>query len=153
MGLCLLNVDEVDNYEYCRKFIQPHNLDESFLNSNHLRIYGYFIPGPPTYPTPFLQLYKKKNIYKDELIPTRQIVLYYANYCFQMIFPFDKNDEAIKGKQMTVPIFPLLVDSFYFEKYGNYQKLDFNFTSNQIKSGEKHTTSFSFENSIDLTAQ
>jgi hypothetical protein len=144
IGLCMLSESDVSDYEYARKFIMQSEKDAQFKDSNLLKIFGYFIPGPPKFPKPFMQLYKRKdNI--DRLCPQRQVILYHSNYCFQMTLPFADSDKHLQGKNVDLPIFPLLIDNSHFEEFGEYQKLHLNLTSNEKKSGEEHKVRFSFD--------
>lgn len=145
IGLCMLEPDEVDNYNYARNLIIQSDKDINFNKSNILRILGYFIPGPPKFTKPFAQLYKKKADKSEFLCPTRQLILYYANYCFQIILPFAKQDEWLEGKKIDNPVFPLLIDNSHFDEFGKYQKLNLDLTSNKKKKGEEHIISFSFD--------
>lgn len=145
IGLSMLRPEDVDDYDYARKFVLQTDKDIHFNKSNMLRILGYFIPGPPKFPKPFVQLYKKKTDKSDLLCPTRQLIIYYANYCFQIILPFAKSDEWLQGKKMDIPIFPLLTDNSHFEEFGEYQILNFDLTSNEKKKGEEHKINFSFD--------
>lgn len=144
MGLSMLSETDVLNYDYSRRFILQNDKDIHFKDSNLLKIFGYFIPGPPKFPKPFVQLYKRKdNI--ETLCPERQVILYHSNYCFQMTLPFAESDKHLQGQNIDLPIFPLLIDNSHFEQYGEYQKLHLNLTSNEKKSGEEHKITFSYE--------
>jgi hypothetical protein len=145
IGLSMLPDSAVEDYDLTRKFILQSDKDINFNNSNMLRIFGYFIPGPPKFPTPFAQLYRKKTEKAELLCPSRQLILFYANYYFQMVLPFADSDKNLQGKQINVPLFPLLVDKSYMDKYGDYRRLNLNLTSNQKKKGEEHKITFSFE--------
>jgi hypothetical protein len=149
IGLSMLDWKDLDDYDYTRQFITTSEKDIHFKNSHSLRIHGYFIPGPTIFMHPFAQLLLKKMSSQDEGIPTRQVVIYYANYCFQMILPFSKPDLHLQGKKIDVPIFPLLIDNAHFKKYGEYQQLNLNLTSNEKKSGQEHRLSFSFDTYTD----
>jgi len=141
----MLQKKDVTDYDYTRKFIIQSDKDIHFNNSKMLYVLGYFIPGPPKFSKPFAQLYKKKADKSELLCPTRQLILYYANYCFQIILPFAKPDEWLQGKNIDNPIFPLLIDNSHFEKFGKYQKLNCNLTSNEKKKGEEHKFNLSFD--------
>lgn len=145
MGISMLPEADVKDYEYARKFIMQSDKDIHFKDSNMIRILGYFIPGPPKFPKPFVQLYKKKSEKSDLLCPSRQVVLYYANYCFQIMMPFAGSDKWLQGKQINNPVFPLLIDKSHFDSFGPYQKLNLNLTSNEKKKGEEHKLSFSYD--------
>lgn len=149
MGLSMLQESDILDYDYARRFIIQTDKDIYFKDNNILKTFAYFIPVPPKFPKPFMQLYKKKDGI-DRLCPNRQVVLYYANYCFQMILPFADSDKGLQGKTLDFPIFPLLIDNSHFEEFGEYQKLHFNFTSNEKQGGEEHKISFSFD-SIEKT--
>jgi hypothetical protein len=145
IGLSMLQDTEIEDYDLARKFIIQSEKDEQFLNNDILRILGYFIPGPPKFPKPFAQLYRKKESSKDRPVPDRHLVVYYANYCFQLILPFSKLDESLRGKEIDLPVFPLLIDNSHFESFGEYQKLNLNLTSNEKRKSEQHKLKFSFE--------
>lgn len=145
MGLSMLSDTDIINYDVARKFIIQTKNDIAFKDNNLLKIYGYFIPGPPKYPKPFVQLFKKKDNIKI-LCPERQILVYYSNYCFQMVLPFAKSDNNLDGQKINLPIAPLLIDYSYFEQFGEYQKIYLNLTSNEKKSGEEHIITFSYDN-------
>lgn len=149
MGLCMLSDEDFLDYDYSKRFIMKSEKDIHFKDSMMLRIFGYFIPGPPKFPKPFVQLYKRKESHKDKLIPNRHLVLYYSNYCLQMILPFAKSDEHLQGQNIDLPIFPLLIDNSHFEEFGEYQKLNLNLTSHEKKSGQEHKISFSFDSYTD----
>ncbi len=97
------------------------------------------------FPKPFAQLFKNKVDKSDKPSPARQIILYYANYCFQMMLPFADSDKWLQGKKADFPIFPLLIDNSHFEKFGAYKQFNLNLTSNEKKKGEGHKISFSFD--------
>lgn len=149
IGLCMLSAVDFHDYDYSKFFIMKSENDIHFKDSKILRIYGYFIPGPPKFPKPFVQLYKRRELYKHNLLPNRQLILYYSNYCLQMIFPFAKSDEHLQGKNIDLPIFPLLIDNSHFEEFGEYQQLNLNLTSDEKKSGEEHNISLSFDSYTD----
>ena len=145
MGLALVKEESMSDFEFTRNFVISDKHDSSFLNNALLRVLGYFIPGPPVYRKPFLHLYTKKDEKSDAEVPQKQIVLFYANYILQMILPFNENDKNLQGKQINLPIYPLLLDASYFVKYGNYQQLNLNFTSSDRVSDQDHIINFSFE--------
>lgn len=143
MGLSMLPFEELYNYDFARKFIVQSDKDEVFKDFKLLNIYVYFIPGPPKFSTPFVQLYKRKQS-TEILCPERQVILYYANYCFQMVLPFADSDKNMQGKDIKLPLFPLLIDNSHFVEYGQYKFSILNLTSHEKKTGEEHTVRFSF---------
>ena len=145
MGLALVKEESMSDFEFTRNFVISDKHDSSFLNNALLIVLGYFIPGPPVYRKPFLHLYTKKDEKRNAEVPQKQIVLFYANYILQMILPFNENDKNLQGKQINLPIYPLLLDASYFVKYGNYQQLNLNFTSSDRVSDQDHIINFSFE--------
>jgi hypothetical protein len=148
VGLSMLPETDTMDYDFARRFIMQSDKDVRFKDSNILRILGYFIPGPPKFPRPFAQLFNKKSIKSELLCPSRQLILYYANYCFQIILPFADSDRWLQGKQIDNPIFPLLIDNSHFDTFGTYHKLNLNLTSNEKKKAEEHKLTFSFDRFI-----
>ena len=59
--------------------------------------------------------------------------------------PFNEKDKHLAGKEIKMPIAPLLLDNTYLEKFGEEQYLDLNLTSSQKKSNENHDLTFTFE--------
>jgi len=151
IGLSMLEDEDIDDYDYARRFIRQSEKDINFKDSDWLRILGYFIPGPPIYSKPFVLLYKKKKNQSKSLYPTRQLILLYANFLFQIILPFSKSDEHLRGNNFECPIFPLLVDNSHFERYGRYQEFSLNLTSHEKRKGEKLEFTFRFDNLYDLS--
>lgn len=145
MGLCMLLEDEKDDFDFTRKFVIDTEKEDKFKDFNLLRVFGYFIPGPPKFNKPFLQLYRKKENSLNDNIPIYQLIFYYASYQFQMTLPFGKPDEHLQGKKVDLPIAPLLIDNSYLQKYGAERFLNLNLTSHEKKSGEEHNISFSFD--------
>jgi hypothetical protein len=146
IGFCMLKDNELQDYEMIREILQCNEYDSKLKDNNFLRIFGYFIPGPPIYYKPFIHLYDKLS--KETPFPQKQVVVFYANYIFQMVMPFSKKDSWLNGKKINLPIYPLLIDVSHFEKYGNYQQLHFNFTSSEKIKEQEHILTFSYENMI-----
>jgi hypothetical protein len=144
MGLSMLSENDMPGYDYARRFLIQSEQDVNFKDSMLLHLYGYFIPGPPKFKKPFMHLYKKKGSI-EKPCPNRQIILYYSNYCFQMILPYGDDDKGLQGKNINFPMFPLLIDNSHFEKFGKYQILHLNLTSSKKKKGEEHKLTFSFD--------
>lgn len=149
IGFCMLLDDELSDFETTRKFIINTKNEDRFLDCNLLRIFGYSIPGPPIHTKPFIQLYRKKLDSKSDDIPLYQLILYYANYQFQMTLPFGKEDESLEGKKVNLPIAPFLIDNSYLEKIGPEHFLDLNLTSAEKKTKEDHIITFSYK-SIEI---
>jgi hypothetical protein len=148
IGLAMLNETEIEEYKLAKYLIINSDKDEKLSNNPLLNVYGYFIPGRPIFPKPFVQLYKKKSV-EDE-VPERQLIVYYSHYCFQMVLPFSKNDQQLNGKSISLPIFPLLIDISHFQRFGKYQPFNLNLSSNVKKSAEKHNVTFSYESREQL---
>lgn len=145
IGFSMLLENELENFETTRKFLLDTENESQFENSNLLRIFGYFIPGPPKYDKPFVQLFQKKNLAEYNNLPLYQIIIYYSNYQFQLTLPFGKLDEHLQGKKVELPIAPLIIDNSYLEQYGSEKFLNLNLTSCEKKSNENSDITFSFE--------
>lgn len=145
IGFSMLREEELEDFEYTRKFLQDTEKEERFKDFNLLRVFGYFIPGPPKFNKPFIQLYQRKESTNGENIPKYQLILYYANYQFQMTLPFGKPDEYLQGQKVDLPIAPLLIDNSHLVEFGEEKFLNLNLTSSEKKSGEEHNITFSFD--------
>ncbi len=142
IGLCMLQPEDVDDYDFARRFILDSTMDSRFEGNRMLRVSGYFIPGPSKFPKPFAQLYKKKPN-QAKSFPSRQLILGFANNYLQIMLPFAKSEQHVVGEEIMIPLCPLLIDNSYFELFGKYQTLNLNLTSSKKKRGEI-THSFSF---------
>ncbi|WP_029285355.1 HNH endonuclease [Pedobacter sp. R20-19] len=147
IGICLLKEEDLEDYKSTISFIFADKYGNGIEGNELLKVKGYFLPGPPKYPKPFVQLYTKKKTV-DELIPSKHVVVYYGNYVFQMCLPFCKTDNHLNGQQISFPLFPLLVDNSYFDTYGPYQKFNLDTTSNEKKVNEPHSITFSYKKLI-----
>ena len=126
--------------------ILRNDLNDKVLENNELfKVRGYHIPGPTYYDKPFAQLFTKKIDAPIQLIPNKQIVLYYGSFVYQLAIPFSIYDDALKGQEISFPLFPLLVDYSHFEHYGKYQLIYQNTTSSEKKKKEPHTMTFSYD--------
>lgn len=146
IGFSMLLDEELGDFEYTRKFLQDTEKEYRFKDFNLLRIFGYFIPGPPVYNKPFVQLYKKIDAEVNNNIPQYQLLFYYASYQLQVTLPFGKPDEYLQGQKVDLPIAPLLVDNSRLVEFGEEKFLNLNLTSAEKKSGEEHNITFSFDN-------
>lgn len=149
IGFSMLLDEELEDFEYTRKFLQDTEKKDKFKDFNLLRIFGYFIPGPPKFNKPFIQLFQKKESVGTESIPKYQLIIYYANYQFQITLPFGKPDEYLQGQKVDLPIAPLLIDNSHLVEFGQEKFLNLNLTSSEKKSGEAHDISFSFDSFTD----
>jgi hypothetical protein len=145
IGISMLLDEELIDFEYTREFIINSDKDLKFKDSNLLRILGYFIPGPPKFKKPFVQLYQKKDLNSEEKLKKYILIFYYSSYQLQMILPFGKPDEHLQGQKIDVPIAPLMIDNSYLVKFGNERFLNLNLTSTEKKTGEEHNITFSFD--------
>jgi hypothetical protein len=145
MGFSMLLDDELEDFEFTRKFLQDMEKEDRFKDFYILRIFGYFIPGPPKFNKPFIQLYQKKKSANSENIPKYKLILYYASYQFQMTLPFGKPDEYLQGQKVDLPIAPLLIDNSHLTEFGDEKFLNLNLTSAEKKSSEDHDITFSFD--------
>ena len=147
IGLSMLLEDELDDYDYTRKFLIDREKESQFKDSNTLRIFGYFIPGPPKFNKPFVQLYRRiDNEFKT---PFYQMIFYYANYQLQMTLPFGEKDKHLQGEKVDLPIAPLLIDNSHLEKYGQERFLNLNLTADIKTSGEDNNITFSFDKLVE----
>lgn len=145
IGFSMLREEELEDYEYTRRFIKDTEKEDHFKDFNLLKIFGYFIPGPPKFNKPFIQLYQKIDSDKTENIPKYQLLIYFANYQFQMTLPFGKPDDHLQGEKVNLPIAPLLIDNSHLIEFGKEKFLNLNLTSHEKKSGEEHNITFQFE--------
>ncbi|MEX0813018.1 MAG: HNH endonuclease [Chitinophagales bacterium] len=149
IGFSMLLDEELEDYEITRKFLLNTEKEKRFENFGVLRILGYFIPGPPKFNKPFVQLFKRKPELSNELIPYYQLIFYYSSYQFQIALPFGKPDEHLQGNKVDNPIAPLLIDNSHLEQFGQERFINLNLTSSEKVSGENHNISFSFESFVD----
>jgi len=145
IGMCMLSEDKLKDYEHTRRFLIDTKNEAKFLNSNFLRIFGYHFPGPTKYRKPFVHLYTKREEAKFEPTFSHILLFFFGNYQLQIILPFNEKDKHLAGKEIKMPIAPLLLDNTYLEKFGEEQYLDLNLTSSQKKSNENHDLTFTFE--------
>jgi hypothetical protein len=96
-----------------------NNKIPKYKDFNLLRIFEYFIPGPPKYNKPFLQLYRKEDNKSTQNIPKYQLILYYSSYQFQMTLPFGKPDEHLRGQKIDLSIVPLFIGNSHLNKYSS----------------------------------
>lgn len=73
------------------------------------------------------------------------MILFYANYCFQIVLPYADSDKEVTNKVYKVPKFPLLVDNSHFENYGAYKEFNYKLTSNEKKIAEEHKIILAFD--------
>jgi HNH endonuclease len=144
IGLCMLQPEDVDDYDRARKFILDSAMDSRFDGSEMLRVSSYFIPGPFTFSKPFAELYKKKRK-QSKHFPLRQVILCFANVCLQITLPFAKSEQHRVAKETMIP-YPLGSDNPYFELFGKYQTLNLDLTSHKKEKVEL-THGFSFASS------
>jgi len=144
IGLTLLEPEEVAAYATASRFLLSETSDWRFLHNRMLSIYGYAMPGPPIFRAPYAQLYTLKNTVETPAFD-KQLVLFFANYCFQLALPFGEVDKRLHGLTITNPRFPLATNQDRLDKYGPAQVLTLDLTSAEKKKGETHTLSFSFD--------
>jgi hypothetical protein len=150
MALCMLSEEEINGHQTTRKFVVETDNDAKYKDMSYLKVFTYFVPGPPIYTKPFVQLYKLKEECKDEILPTRQIIIMYANYQFQMVLPFADRDKRLIGTKPNLPILPLLVNHERLEKFGEYQFSILDFSSHEKRNASEHIVTFSYDSYVDL---
>ena len=148
IGLTLLDPDEVADYIWACTFITSEAADARFKDDKLLYIYGYSLPGPAIFLAPFAHLYTRKEDVTEDVVE-KQLVLFFANYFFQIILPFGQSDRRLHGKTITVPRYPLLVQPERLNKYGPAHLITWNFTSAEKQKAASHTLSFTFEGTVE----
>jgi hypothetical protein len=138
IGFCLLDEEEVLNYEFARLLLASTEYDDLVAGHGMFHLRFYFLPGPVWFSTPAAQLYALDPDCPHPM-PGKQLILYYGNYCFQVAMPFGESEDArLLGKTVKMPWFPLLVNHDVVQQYGEYQEFEGDFTSAQRRSGEPH---------------
>jgi hypothetical protein len=148
IGLCLVKDEELNNFLFSKKLLLSNKIDGSVNNSDMFRLFMYFIPGPTYYLKPSAYLYTRIN--NKLLVPEKIIILTFGNHQYQIFLPNSNNDKYLKGKQINVPIFPLIIDNSYFDKYGKYQFFSLNMSSNKLKKEEEHNINLHFDSFTKL---
>lgn len=155
MAICLLEEQEVADYEWARRFVTSDIHDEAAQSINLLNVMMHSIPGPPVFPAPFAQLYTRNQTAPADM-PEKMFVLYYANYYFQVALPFSRVDKARflaitpPLKTIDIPVFPLLIGETWLADYGPAFFRRVNFNSNKKRVGEEQRFSLSFEKMVEL---
>lgn len=144
IGLSLLNEDELAEYETARRFILSDEHDALFAGNRMLHLYFYALPGPPWFSPPSAQLFTRAPDCPD-MLPGKQIVLHYGNYCFQLAMPFGPADNArLLGKTVQLPRFPLLMPAALLRRFGEWQEEGGDFTLATRQAATPHTITCSF---------
>lgn len=148
IGLCLLDDDEVADYEVARQFVMSDAHDTAFAGNAMLRLHLYVLPGPAWLDPPAAYLFTL-NAASAEPFPHKQLVLTFGNYCYQLALPFGKADnERLMGKKVQLPRFPVPVEPEVLRCYGEYQDIVGDFTSTQVRHQEPHEITVSFREFI-----
>lgn len=146
MGLSLLEESEVADYEWARQFVTSTRQDEAAKGKEALKVMMHYMPGPPLFMAPFLQLYARKPDGENDF-PDKIMVLYYANYYIQVILPFSRAEKAriLANNSISIPVFPLLIGPHRQEEFGEASFRSFDFTSAEKVKGKEQRFSFTFE--------
>lgn len=147
IAFCLLSEDELESYDRLRRLLILPEANHAVTNNPLFHIYGYFIPGTTYFKKPSALLYSKKPDQQSFLSPQKQLVFQYANYVLQIPLIGDQ-DQWLSGQSMQLPLYPLMVDAAYFERYGTYQMLDLNLTSPEKKRDDSHVITFNIDTVI-----
>jgi hypothetical protein len=145
----LLPEGELPNYEQCRLFLQSDKEDSKFKGHPHLRLFGYFSPGPQfTSPTVFLWKKKKEKARKN--IPTRSMVIYFQNHVHQIFLPFDKADAVINkvGHTITFNLVPPFLDKKWIETFGDPSNIHVDLSESETKINDKLNVTMTFDEAI-----
>ena len=149
IGLTLLPDDELLDYEIVRKMILYNEKDGAYKGHNMLTVYGYWYPGPIKFPTAAVELWTRRAGCTD-IVPEKQVVLYYGNYVFQIALPFGKADAPHRGVMTSFPRYPLMVDQAFIAQTKGYKQAVFDFTNAHVVKGDMQSFEYHFECKQDL---
>lgn len=77
--MALLPEEEVVDFEWVRELLLSNAHDQEVKGDKHLEVSIQFIPGPPMYRAPYVQLCTRRTRHSVPVLE-KQVVLYYANY-------------------------------------------------------------------------
>lgn len=145
MGLSILPDQYIDDYEIAFKLLRSNIKNEETDNPLY-KVNMYFHPGPP-FPSPMAILFERKDASKP--MPMHIACIMFQNYTYQLVLPFSKNDEMLYRNKITVPIMPPFIDKHFAAEYGMPTGHLLNFNLDELKKGEKHDVTFTFESYKD----
>lgn len=108
----------------------------------------YVHPGP-AFPCPMVLLFEKKD--KAQPIPMHIVCIMFLNQTYQLILPLNNQDRWVyDGKtKVTIPNMPPFIDKHFAAAFGNPKEHRLNFNLHEIKKGEKHDITYSFDDYQD----
>jgi hypothetical protein len=142
--LTLLRQEDFDKYERIRRALLDLNDDYKLLSGCSLcRVMIYVNPGPE-FPTP-LALVMEKREEKDR-VPSHTMVLYFANYIYQIFLPFFEGDRWLYDgvTEFTLNTAAPMVDEAYVKKFGEPQFFNVDLSKNMMVKKQKHEIVLSF---------
>lgn len=142
--LTLLAQEEFDQYVRIRLALQDLNEEQHLLTGCPLcRVMVYVNPGPE-FPSPLAFVMQKKDA-KDK-VPTHGLVLYFANYIYQIFLPFGHDDHWLydgKTEFMLNTAAPM-VDEAYVKKFGEPKFFNVDLSKNELVKKQQDEIVLSF---------
>lgn len=120
-------------------------------DSSFCKVAIHVIPGVQLYTYPTAILFTRKAELFNEPYPEKMLVLFFSNKMYQLFLPFNECDNHLIGKPTKILSYPILIDSSYFQKYGLYKSIQIDFSSDEMKKGQKLTQNFSFDEVVHFS--
>ena len=146
IGLSVLPEEDIADYEIALAMLRSQKKNEETDNPLY-KLNMYQHKGPP-FPIPMALVFEKKD--KQALVPMHIVAIMFYNYTYQLILPFNKQDSWMyNGKTITVPNMPPFIDKHFEKKFGPIKENHMNFNLDELKKGEKHDITYSFDSYTD----
>ncbi|OSZ77218.1 hypothetical protein CAP36_12450 [Chitinophagaceae bacterium IBVUCB2] len=147
IGLSILPQTDVKEYSIALAMLLSEKKNEEPDNPMY-KMNMYVHPGP-AFPCPLVLFFEKKN--KMQPVPMHIVCIMFHNHTYQLVLPLNKQDKWMyDGKTtITVPNMPPFIDKHFAKKFGNPKEHRLNFNLDELKKGEKHDITYTFEDHLD----
>lgn len=147
IGLSILPEKYINDYELAFAILHSGKRNEE-KDSPLYKMNMYQHLGP-AFPSPMAILFERKL--STDLIPMHIACIMFHNYTYQLVLPFSKQDKHLyDGKALiTLPNMPPFIDKHFANKFGTPKGHRLNFNLDELKRGEKHDMTFSFDSFTD----
>lgn len=147
IGLSLLPDASMKDYGIALSMLRGDRKNEEADNPM-FKLNCYVHPGP-AFPCPMALLFEKKD--KTQPVPMHMVCLMFLNHTYQLALPLCKEDKWMyDGKTtITIPNMPPFIDNHFANDFGLPKEHRLNFNLDEIKKGEKHQITYSFDSFSD----
>lgn len=140
IGLSLMPEEEISNFSEALAWIREKDHTKKFFEG--ASVIRTFRPGPMPNDVLSVMILRRKAGVSG--IPYSFLVLGFGNDLFQVVLPSPRNDASVKGKDITLPPFPMIAGPD-LEKYGLGRRGVLNLSGRDVVRGEKLPIVLGFE--------